>query len=138
VLEVNPRSGGAQLGPLIQYAYGVDLCAANLCVAIGTDPRHHLAIVHRRPAATRLFVRHGRGVIRRRGEGVTHPLDTRKDDQRVIAGILDVLIGTAATTAVDGWSLLGHCLVSGSTVDEAIALAQEIDDDVGAFFEVDP
>ncbi len=138
VLEVNPRSGGAQLGPLVRYAYGVDLCAAAVSVALGIDPAPHLEPKLRRPAATRLFVREGRGIVRLSRSAGRDPLAHRRTDPRLITAHLDIHDGQPSTTGVDRWSLLGHCLVSGATVDEAIALADEIDDHVSASVEVLP
>ena len=138
VLEVNPRSGGAQLGPLVRYAYGVDLCAAAVTVALGLEPGPHLETTQRRPAATRIFVREGRGDVRLCDDVHSDPLAGRRADVRLIAADLDITHGQPSPTGVDRWSLLGHCLVSGTTVEEAIALAHEIDDDVSALVEVLP
>ena len=138
VLEVNPRAGGALLSPLVREAYGVDLCAATVCVALGRDPSPHLTLTRDQAAATRLFVRKGRGPIRATSSTAIDDIKRRFADPRVIEGQCNLREGHPATTAIDHWSILGHCLVTADTRDEAIALATEIDDDVRAAFEVLP
>jgi biotin carboxylase len=138
VLEVNPRSGGALLGPLVRQVYGVDLCAAAVALALGWPTAPHLKPTRLRPGASRFFVAFGRGRARRIDGHPGGLPAALVGDERLVAHHLDPLRSDAVGTTVGQWSILGHCLVQADTTDEAIAFANEIDDHVRASVEVEP
>ncbi|MCA9538201.1 MAG: ATP-grasp domain-containing protein [Myxococcales bacterium] len=122
LIELNPRLGGGAITQLIRLAFGADASGAAIACALGRSPGPHLLRRHMQPAASRLLVAQGRGPLR---------VDEDQIERlRRVPGVavltLDVRQGEPAPLAVDEWSVLGSCLVTGETAAAAIARAKAV------------
>lgn len=134
LIEVNPRLGGSAITELVRAAYGADLSAAAIACALGRSPLDQLTRTRHAPVASRLLISRGIGPARVYGD----PIAAWRAHPDVLDVHLDARPGRPAALTVDDWSLLGRCLVRGRDVDDAIARAAAIADDVAAAVRTDP
>ncbi|MCA9601837.1 MAG: ATP-grasp domain-containing protein [Polyangiales bacterium] len=127
LIEANARLGGNSITELVRVATGVDLGEVVVRAALGQSPEAALAPKHDvRPAAARLFVV--------RGHGMLEHLDGMRawsEDPNVLAFEL-ASAGAPLTARVDEWAIVGRCLVRGASAQAAVALAESIAADVEA------
>jgi biotin carboxylase len=133
LIEVNMRLGGNSITEVVQLAYGVDLSAAAVSAAFARDPADLLQPICSQPAAARLILRRGDGVVRMRRQHT---------DCAALAGVvkldLSVVAGERAAMRVDEWALLGRCITRADRPDAAARLAERIAFDVAAAIELEP